>query len=451
MADYTDAFEGTPGATLGSPWVSANSLLPKYNGDGHGVMGNGAIATANAYYNNTTADAHYSYVVHVGDGSNGASGSGVAVRMQSGADSYFYAHYGFGQHMYIGQQIAGSGTDWEDITASADLPTAGQEWGLRVNGTTVEYVVAGVVKKTYTGKNALSGGKAGVIAYSEVGGPTVSNLASWAGGDLSSDAPSSVIADAAITVGNVTSSATGSLSINGDASPSLGNVTSASVADAGWTVAVAWDDLTGEDGYRVKWGTASGTYTKSIDLPANTTTYGIPNLQAGTTYYTRVYGLVGGVEQDPSAEISFTVGVVNADGSIGLGGITVAADGTVSQGSAVIADAAITLGGITLSGAGSLEIVGNATPTLGAITISADGVVSQPGAIVADAAIPIGDIGVTATGTVQGSVTADAANTLSDVLVTARGSTLAAQNDPPPMQPIFNDTMVCRSIFRLVA
>jgi hypothetical protein len=70
---------------------------------------------------------------------------------------------------------------------------------------------------------------------------------------------------------------------------------------------IDWDDIVGEDGYRVKWGTTQGgPYTFTQDVSANATSLYITGLTAGVTYYATVTGLLAGVEQTPSGEISFT-------------------------------------------------------------------------------------------------------------------------------------------------
>lgn len=119
--------------------------------------------------------------------------------------------------------------------------------------------------------------------------------------------------------GSVTYSADGAVTLTlsgaqsaaeaGTVSPAIAKALSgqASSAQAGtltptWQAQYTWDDIVGEDGYRVKWGTAPNTYTASADVGANVTSYTITNLAMGTTYYARVYALLGGLEQDGSVE-----------------------------------------------------------------------------------------------------------------------------------------------------
>ena len=74
-------------------------------------------------------------------------------------------------------------------------------------------------------------------------------------------------------------------------------------------IRLTWDQsaVIGEDGFRIKWGTSTGTYTASADVGANIETYTIPSsaLTPGTTYYWIVVGLLAGVEQTPSSESTF--------------------------------------------------------------------------------------------------------------------------------------------------
>ncbi len=68
---------------------------------------------------------------------------------------------------------------------------------------------------------------------------------------------------------------------------------------------IAWDAVTGSTGYKVKYGTTSGTYPTVIDAKA-VTAYLVTGLKNNTTYYLVVtaYG-ADGKETDNSAELSF--------------------------------------------------------------------------------------------------------------------------------------------------
>lgn len=70
---------------------------------------------------------------------------------------------------------------------------------------------------------------------------------------------------------------------------------------------IEWDDISGEDGYRIKWGTTpGGAYPNTVDVGANVVSYNLTGLTSGITYYAIVVGLLAGVEQTPSSEISLT-------------------------------------------------------------------------------------------------------------------------------------------------
>src|SRR6185295_7193144 len=57
-------------------------------------------------------------------------------------------------------------------------------------------------------------------------------------------------------------------------------------------------------GYKIKYGTASGIYSQSVNV-GNVTTYLLPNLTDGTTYYLVVVGYdTSQVEGQPSPEVS---------------------------------------------------------------------------------------------------------------------------------------------------
>ncbi len=75
-------------------------------------------------------------------------------------------------------------------------------------------------------------------------------------------------------------------------------------------ITLAWDasPISTLGGYKVYYGTASGKYTSSIDV-GNKTTYAIPNLAEGTTYYfaVKAYDLTKLIESGFSNEVSTIV------------------------------------------------------------------------------------------------------------------------------------------------
>ena len=99
-------------------------------------------------------------------------------------------------------------------------------------------------------------------------------------------------------------------------------------------IKIAWsaNGETDLEGYRVYWGTAPRTYGTSVDV-GNVTTYTIPNLTAGQTYYIGVTAHdtaqnqsgysneVSGVATDPVQTYSYTVTTTPS-------GLQVSVDGT---------------------------------------------------------------------------------------------------------------------------
>ena len=75
-------------------------------------------------------------------------------------------------------------------------------------------------------------------------------------------------------------------------------------------VNLAWDASTAANlgGYKVYYGQSSGVYTESVDV-GNSTSYSVPGLQAGATYYFAVsaYDLTKTVDSGYSDEASATV------------------------------------------------------------------------------------------------------------------------------------------------
>lgn len=72
------------------------------------------------------------------------------------------------------------------------------------------------------------------------------------------------------------------------------------------TVTLAWDPSTGATGYTVKWGTAQGSYPNSANA-GNNTTFDIPNLAPGATYWAVVQAYDATQVSPLSTPLQFTV------------------------------------------------------------------------------------------------------------------------------------------------
>jgi hypothetical protein len=114
---------------------------------------------------------------------------GVAVRVQSGANSFYYAfRYSPSATVFAGEVIAGNGTDWDAGQAGFAV---GDTIELAIDSavtTTVYLKKNGTTVATYTSKSALSGGRPGVCSYSNIG---TFGLDSWEGDNMPGGPPSS--------------------------------------------------------------------------------------------------------------------------------------------------------------------------------------------------------------------------------------------------------------------
>jgi hypothetical protein len=171
----TDTFTNANGTTLPShsaTWVTPTGNTPME------IQNNSAVGDGweSNYYNVATANAHYSKItLHASVNSEVAA----CIRMQTIGVNHFYALYVSGT-VFIGEFIAGNPSDWDsqggfvagDIIEIAIDASVSDTVHLKKNGTLVQ---------TYTGKNALSGGFAGVA------GTTASTfgIETWEGGDVS--------------------------------------------------------------------------------------------------------------------------------------------------------------------------------------------------------------------------------------------------------------------------
>ena len=69
---------------------------------------------------------------------------------------------------------------------------------------------------------------------------------------------------------------------------------------------ITWDSFTGASGYKIKYGTTSGTYTVTLDAKTSTQ-YLLSGLANSTKYYVKVYAYSSvGTDVAKSAEIIFT-------------------------------------------------------------------------------------------------------------------------------------------------
>lgn len=204
---FTDAFTDTNGTALtshNSPnWVlPSGATAPKISSNT--VVGNLATnALSGCYYNATFADSHYSEtIIPVGFNDEGG---GPAVRMQSGSDHwYFCIQYAGDARIYVGEWNAGTFTDWEPAGIAGYVQ--GTTLRLEIDpsvSTTFRVYFDGSVVGTYTGKNSLSGGRAGVNCLG-AGGNTV-GVTSWEGGDTPGGAPpGATLGGSALTPGSGT-------------------------------------------------------------------------------------------------------------------------------------------------------------------------------------------------------------------------------------------------------
>lgn len=169
---------------------------------------------------------------------------------------------------------------------------------------------------------------------------------------------------------------------NTNVSPGAGSIAGTGYAPtAGWySVLIEWSDITGEDGYRIKWGTASDTYSWSADVAADATSYTIRGLVGTQLYFVRIYGLVSGVEQDPSAEIVLTplYGFVPDPATIVAQGFapTVSVSGNVSASPAAGSIAAVGIAPTVSASAYQTVAPGAASVVVGGFAPTAD--VSSP-------------------------------------------------------------------------
>jgi len=178
----SESFTGTDGTSPpNANWTNRMAtIVIQTNGFRGGSNGGNS-----AYWNaDTFNDKHYAKAKAVASAVGGARGP--AIRIQSGANSFFYCLRDNDGKTYNGEAIAGGLTDWD---AGLTAPALGTVLELHIDittATTIYYKEAGVTKATYTGKNALTGGASGVGAFDTHTGTYGDD---WEGGDVGGAAP----------------------------------------------------------------------------------------------------------------------------------------------------------------------------------------------------------------------------------------------------------------------
>lgn len=180
MAVYTDTFTNSNSTALTAH--NANWAVPT-GATGCRVFNNTAVSSSGNdsvnYWNQAVGAAQYAKTTFVSGQLEPACGP--AVRVQSGADSYFYALVNTSGTVFCGQCIAGTATNWDsgqtgwaagDTVELHTDPSTSTTFHLKRNGTTIA---------TYTGKSALSGGFVGIAVNSNFQAVGADN---WEGGDV---------------------------------------------------------------------------------------------------------------------------------------------------------------------------------------------------------------------------------------------------------------------------
>ena len=175
----TDAFTGTDGTSLptySSNWTNHTLGMEIQSNRANGL--NGGYQSNSAWWNaDTFASAHYSKGTYAGTATLGQAPS-ICVRAQSGAQSFYYA-FCDNTTCYAGECIAGTGTDWD----SGQSVSINNTVELRIDATTTTTVylyIAGSLIATFTNKNALSDGAAGVAMFND---SNVVGIDNWEGGN----------------------------------------------------------------------------------------------------------------------------------------------------------------------------------------------------------------------------------------------------------------------------
>jgi hypothetical protein len=178
-------FVGANGTALTAH--DANWAIPT-GATGLQIRANTAVAFVDGvssvnYWNATFADAHYSKSVL---SASVEATTGCAIRIQSGEVSYFWAHYVASSTLVTaGEWVAGVSTQWES-GISGFAPGDTIELAIDETVSTTVYLKAnGATIRTFTGKNALSGGRPGVHGRNQ----SFNGIVSWEGGDVAVTPP----------------------------------------------------------------------------------------------------------------------------------------------------------------------------------------------------------------------------------------------------------------------
>jgi hypothetical protein len=129
------------------------------------------------YYNETFNSKHYSKCKYLSNLT-----VGPAIRVDEGVWPNWSCYYCFpDDKIYNGEMINDTGTDWD---SGLTLPDVNSIIELTVDATTegtVHYKDDGTTVATYTGKTALTGGRAGLSKYGNITGAAIDD---WEGGDV---------------------------------------------------------------------------------------------------------------------------------------------------------------------------------------------------------------------------------------------------------------------------